>query len=64
MGRGRGRGQSSRAETSGTWGHVYVVVPQTELVDHSDVLGTFRLSNVLTRMLFKFGCIIFMHIVA
>ena len=61
---GRGRGQSSRAETSWTQGHVYVVVLQTELSDQSDVQGTFRLSHFLARMLFKFGCIIFTLIVA
>ena len=42
---GRGQGQSSRAETLRTQGHVYMVVPQTELTDQSDVHGTFRLSH-------------------
>ena len=64
QGMGRGRGQSSQAVTSRTQGHVYAVVPWTKLVDQSDVQGTFRLSHFLTIMLFKFGCIIFMLIVA
>ena len=49
---GRGRGQSSRAETFGTQGHVYAVVPQTKLTNQSDVQGTFRLSHFLIRVLF------------
>ena len=53
-----------KAGTFRTQGHVYAVVPQTELADQSDVQGTFRVSHFLTRMLFKFGCIIFMLIVA
>ena len=61
---GRGRGQGSRAETSRTQGHVYAVVLQTKLANRSDVQGMFRLSHFLTLMLFKFGCIIFMLIVA
>ena len=40
------------------------MVPRIELVDQSDVKCTFRLSHFLTRMLFKFICIIFMLIVA
>ena len=63
-GMGRGQEQSSLAETSGTQGHVYMVVSQTKLANQSDVQGTFRLSHFLTRMLFKFGCIIFMLIVS
>ena len=55
QGMGRGRGQSSRAETSRTQGHVYVVVPQTELADQYDIQGMFRLSHFLIRVLFKFG---------
>ena len=61
---GRGQGQSSRVETSRTQGHVYTMVPQTELLDKSNVQGMFKLSHFLTRMLLKFGCIIFMLIVA
>ena len=43
---------------------VYVVVPQTELVDQSNIQGTFQLSHFLIRVLFKFGCIVFMFIAA
>ena len=53
MGMGRGQGQSSQAETSGTQGHVYVVVLQTELADQYDVQGTFRLLHFLIRTLFN-----------
>ena len=38
------------------------MVPQTELADRSDIQGTFRLSHFLIRVLFKFGCIVFMFI--
>ena len=61
---GQGRGQDFQAGTSGTQGHVYMVVPHTEFADQSNVQGTFQLSHFLTRMLFKFGCIIFILIVA
>ena len=61
---GRGQGQSSRAHTFGTQGHVYEVVPQTKLANQYDVQGTFRLLHFLIRVLFKFGCIIFMFIAA
>ena len=64
QGMGRGRGKDFQAGTLGTQGHVYTVVLQTELVDQSDIQGTFRLSNFLIRMLFKFGCIVFMFIAA
>ena len=39
------------------------MVLQTGLADQYKVQGTFRLSHFLTRMLFKFGCFIFMLIV-
>ena len=61
---GRSQGQSSQAETSRTQGHVYAVVPQTELADQYDLQGMFRLSNFLITMLFKFEYIIFMFIAA
>ena len=64
QGMGRGRGQYFQAGTSGTQGHVYAVVPQTELADQSDIQGTFWLSHFLTIVMFKFGYIIFMFIVA
>ena len=38
------------------------MVPQTELVDKSDIQGAFQLSHFLIIMLFKFGCIVFMFI--
>ena len=59
---GRGRGQDFQADTLGNQGHVYTVVPKTKLVDQSNIQGTFRLSHFLIRVLFKFGCIIFMFI--
>ena len=40
------------------------MVQQTELVDQSNIQGTFRLSHFLIRVLVKFGCIIFMLIIA
>ena len=42
---GRGQGQDFQADTSGTQGRFYAVVPQTELADRSDMLGTFPLSQ-------------------
>ena len=62
QGMGRGRGQEFQAGTSGTQGCVYAVVRQTELIDQSDIKGTFRLSHFFIRVLFKFRCIIFMFI--
>ena len=56
---GQGQGQGSQAGTSGTQGSVYAVVPQDELVDFPDMHGMFLLLHLLTRVLFKFGCIIF-----
>ena len=38
------------------------MVPRIELVDQSDIHGTFQLSHFLIRVLFKFECIIFMFI--
>ena len=42
---GRGRGQDFQVGTSGTQGHFYVVVLQTELANRSDMRGTFPLSQ-------------------
>ena len=55
----QGMGQGSQAGTSGTQGHVYVVVPQAKCADRPDMEGTFLLLHLLTRVLFKFECIIF-----
>ena len=49
---GRGRGQGSRVETSGTQGCVYVITPQTELVDQSVIQGMFLLSRLWAKILF------------
>ena len=62
QGMGRGRGQDYQAGASGTQGHVYAVVLQTELAYQYDIQGTFRLSHFLIRVLFKFECIVFMFI--
>ena len=62
QGMGRGQGQDFQVGTSGTQGHVYTVVSQTWLADQSDIQGTFRLSHLLIRVLFKFKYIIFMFI--
>ena len=64
LGRGRGRGQDFQDGTSGTQGSVYAMIPQAKLVDQSDIQGTFLLSHFLTRVLFKFGCIIFIFVIA
>ena len=53
MGRGRGRGP--QAGTSGVQGHVYVVTPQAESVDHPVIQGTFLLSRLWARVLFDYG---------
>ena len=45
QGMGRSRGQDFQAGASGTQGHVYVVVPLTELADQYDIQGTFPLSQ-------------------
>ena len=44
QGMGRGRGQDFQADTLGTQGRFYAVVPQTELVDQYDMRGTFLIS--------------------
>ena len=62
QGMGRGRGQDFQASALVTQGHGYVVVLQTELADQSDIQRMFRLSHFLIRVLFKFGCIVFMFI--
>ena len=56
---GRGQGQGSQAGTSGTYGHVYAIVPYAEHADQQDMQGMCPLFHLLTRVLFKFGCIIF-----
>ena len=40
------------------------MISQTELADQSDIQGMFWLSHLLIRVLFKFGCIVFMFIAA
>ena len=40
------------------------MILQVELADQYDIEGTFLLSHFLTRVLFKFGCIIFIFFVA
>ena len=40
------------------------MIPQAELTDQFDIQGTFLLSHFLTRVLFKFECIIFIFVVA
>ena len=49
---GQGRGQGSRAETSGTQGSVYTIRSQTELVDLSVIQGMFLLSRLWAKILF------------
>ena len=49
---GRGRGQGSRAETSGTQGHVYAITPQTKPVDQLVMQGMFLLSRLWAKILF------------
>ena len=39
------------------------MIPQAELADQSDIQGTFLFSHFLTRVLFKFMCIIFIFVV-
>ena len=39
----QGRGQDFQAGTLRTQGHAYIVVLQTELVDQSNIQGTFAL---------------------
>ena len=43
-------------------GLVYAIVPQAKRANHPDMQGTFLLLHLLTRVLFKFGCIIFLII--
>ena len=52
---GRGRGQGSRAETSGLQGRVYTITPQTEPVDQSVIQGMFLLSRLWAKILFDSG---------
>ena len=55
QGLGRGRGQNSRAETSGTQGRVYAITPQTEPVDQPVIQGMFLLSRPWEKILFDSG---------
>ena len=52
---GRGRGQDSWAEASGTQGRVYAITPQTEPVDQSVIQGMFMLSLLWAKILFDSG---------
>ena len=52
---GRGRGQGSQAETSGSQGRVYAITPQTERVDQSVIQGMFLLSRLWAKILFDYG---------
>ena len=52
---GRGRGQSSRAETSTTQRRVYAITPQTKPVDQSVIQGMFLLSRLWAKILFDYG---------
>ena len=54
---GRGRGQSSRAETSGTQGPVYAITPQTELVNQSVIQDMFLLSCLWVKILFDYSAL-------
>ena len=49
---GRGRGQGSWVETSGTEGRVYAITPQTEPIDQSVIQGMFMLSCLWAKILF------------
>ena len=40
------------------------MIPHTKLADQYDIHGTFILSHFLTRVLFKFGCIKFIFVIA
>ena len=64
QGMGRGQGQDFQAETLRIQGHVYTVIQKAKLAYQSNIHGTFLLSHFLTRMLFNFGCIIFIFVVA
>ena len=52
---GQGRGQGPQARTSGIQGHVYTIIPPTELVDQSSMQGMFLLSHIWARVLFDSG---------
>ena len=52
---GRGRGQGSQVNTSGTQGRVYAIVPQTEPVEQSVIHGMFLLSRLWIKILFDSG---------
>ena len=52
---GQGRGQSSRAKTSRTQGHVYAITPKTLPVDQSVIQGMFLLSRLWAKILFDSG---------
>ena len=48
-------GQAPQAETSGTQGRVYAMVPSTEPTDQSAIWGMFLLSRLWERVLFDYG---------
>ena len=52
---GRGRGQGSQAETSGTQGRVYAITPQTEPVNQLVIQSMFLLSRLWAKILFDSG---------
>ena len=52
---GRGRGQGSQAETSGTQGRVYAITPQTEPADQPVIQGMFLLSRLWEKILLYSG---------
>ena len=43
-----GRGRDFQADTSGTRGRVYAVVPRAECVDQPDMQGTFSYLHLLS----------------
>ena len=55
LGYGRGRGEGSRAKTSGTQGRVYAITPQTKPVYQSVIQGMFMLSRLWAKILFDYG---------
>ena len=55
---GQGQVQGSQAGTSGTQGRVYVITPQIELGNQSDIQDMFLLSLLGTRVLFDSGMLL------
>ena len=58
QGMGQGQVQGSQAGTSGTQGRVYVITPQIELGNQSDIQDMFLLSLLGTRVLFDSGMLL------